>query len=88
MRPGSLVGAVCGLTWAAGFRGWMAELAEGESSSSVTWMTLVLVLLPGTVIGALLGWSAYLRAGCRTARACPVGVRGGGSLRPTSLAAP
>jgi hypothetical protein len=31
-----LVGAVCGLTWAAGFRDWRAELAKGESSSSVT----------------------------------------------------
>jgi len=26
-----LVGAVCGLAWAAAFRGWMAELAGGAS---------------------------------------------------------
>ena len=57
-----VVGGLCGLAWAAGLRGWMAELAAGGSESKVTWMTLVLVLLPGTIIGALLGWSAYLRS--------------------------
>jgi hypothetical protein len=56
-----VVGGLCGLAWAAGLRGWMAELA-GASGSNVTWLTLVLVLLPGTIIGALLGWSAYLRS--------------------------
>jgi hypothetical protein len=57
-----VVGGLCGLAWAAGLRGWMAELAAGGSGSNVTWLTLVLVLLPGTIIGALLGWSAYLRS--------------------------
>jgi hypothetical protein len=61
-RPYVAVGALCGLTWAAGFRGWMAQLAEGESHSTVTWLTLLLVLLPGLAIGTLLGWSAYLRS--------------------------
>jgi len=56
------IGGILGLTWAAALRGWMAQLAEGESHSSVTWMTLVLVLLPGLAIGMLLGWSAYLRS--------------------------
>jgi hypothetical protein len=56
------VGGICGLTWAAGFRGWMAQLARGDSHSEVTWMTLVLLLLPGLLIGASLGWSAYLRS--------------------------
>ena len=55
-----VVGGLCGLAWAAGLRGWMAELAGGGSQT--TWLTLVLVLLPGTIIGALLGWSAYLRS--------------------------
>ena len=55
-----VVGGLCGLAWAAGLRGWMAQLAAG--GSNVTWLTLVLVLLPGTIIGALLGWSAYLRS--------------------------
>jgi hypothetical protein len=57
-----LVGGLCGLTWAAGLRGWMAELAAGEGQSRFSWLTLVLVLLPGLAIGALLGWSAYLRS--------------------------
>lgn len=60
--PYVVVGGLSGLTWAAGFRGWMAQLAEGESHSTVTWLTMMLVLLPGLVIGTLLGWSAYLRS--------------------------
>ena len=55
-----VIGGLCGLAWAAGLRGWMAELAGG--GSQITWLTLVLVLLPGTIIGALFGWSAYLRS--------------------------
>jgi len=47
----------------------MAQLAEGDSHSEVTWMTLALVLLPGLVIGTLLGWSGYLRrTGVRVSR--------------------
>jgi hypothetical protein len=65
--PYVVVGAICGLASAASFRGWMAQLAESDGHSEVTWMTLVLVLLPGLVVGALLGWSAYLRG---------IGVRG------------
>jgi hypothetical protein len=57
-----VVGGLCGLTWAAGLRGWMVELAAGDSTSSVTWLTFVLLLLPGLAIGVLLGWSAYLRS--------------------------
>ena len=57
--PYVLVGGLCGLAWAAGFRGWMAQLVGPESSYS--WLTVVLVLLPGTAIGLLLGWAAYLR---------------------------
>jgi hypothetical protein len=57
-----VIGGICGLAWAAGLRGWMAELAAGESESVYSWLTLVLVLLPGLAIGALLGWSAYLRS--------------------------
>jgi hypothetical protein len=56
------VGGLCGLTWAASLRGWMVELAQGEASSSVTWLTFALLLLPGLAIGVLLGWSAYLRS--------------------------
>jgi hypothetical protein len=57
-----IVGGLCGLTWAASLRGWMVELAQGTSTSSVTWLTFALVLLPGLTIGVLLGWSAYLRS--------------------------
>jgi len=56
------IGGLCGLTWAASLRGWMVELAAGESTSSVTWLTFALLLLPGLAIGVLFGWSAYLRS--------------------------
>ena len=57
-----LVGGICGLAWSSALRGWMAQLAGGmpNSHSVVTWLTLFLVLLPGTVVGALLAFSAYL----------------------------
>jgi hypothetical protein len=64
-----VVGGLCGLTWAASLRGWMVELATGDSTSSVTWLTFALLLLPGLTIGVLLGWSAYLRStGIRESR--------------------
>ena len=56
------IGALCGLTWAASLRGWRVELAAGESTSSLTWLTFALLLVPGLAIGVLLGWSAYLRS--------------------------
>src|SRR4051812_29120489 len=56
------IGGLCGLTWAASLRGWMVELATGDSTSSVTWLTFPLLLLPGLTIGVLFGWSAYLRS--------------------------
>lgn len=62
-----VVGGLCGLTWAAGFRGWMAQLVWGEST--YTWLTVVLILLPGLAIGLLLGWAAYARSlGLRPSR--------------------
>lgn len=54
------VGAICGLAWAASLRGWMAQIAGGDSSFS--WLgTFVLLLVPGVVVGALLGWAQHLR---------------------------
>jgi hypothetical protein len=54
------VGAVAGLAWAAGFRGFMVEIAGPEST--VEWIgTFVGILLPGFVTGALLGWAEHLR---------------------------
>jgi hypothetical protein len=65
--PYLLVGGLCGLTWAAGLRGWMAQLVW--PASSYTWLTVVLIMLPGLVIGLLLGWAAYARSlGIRSSR--------------------
>jgi len=55
-----LVGAVCGLAWAASLRSLMAQFAGPESTFD--WFgTFEGVLLPGAVVGALLGWAAHLR---------------------------
>jgi hypothetical protein len=52
-------GAFAGLTWAASLRGYMAQLAE---LSRVSWDgTFLLILLPGAVIGGLLGWAEAIR---------------------------
>lgn len=51
-----VIGGIVGLTWAAGFRGWMVELVGAESTFS--WMTVTLILLPGALIGVLLGLAA------------------------------
>jgi hypothetical protein len=55
------VGAVLGIAWSASMRGYMAQLAGPDSR--VTWLgTFAGVVLPGAVVGALLGW-AYHRRG-------------------------
>lgn len=67
-RPATLVaiGMVAGLTWSAALRGWMMQLAG--QGSTFTWLTFDFVLLPGTVVGALLGGAAATHAGGRTPR--------------------
>jgi hypothetical protein len=55
-----VLGAVCGLAWAAGFRGMMSEIA-GEDSDVDGVLTFVWLLLPGTVVGALLAWAEHIR---------------------------
>jgi hypothetical protein len=56
-----LVGGVCGLAWAAGLRGFMAQIAGSEST--VDWAgTFGWILVPGVLVGALLGWAEYLRS--------------------------
>jgi hypothetical protein len=56
-----LIGGLCGLAWAAGLRGMMAEVAG--SQSHVHWVgTFGWILLPGVLVGALLGWASHLRA--------------------------
>ena len=55
-----LLGGLVGLAWAAGLRGFMAQVVREESS--VSWSgTFAYVLLPGLFIGLLLGWAEHLR---------------------------
>ena len=55
-----LVGGLCGLAWAAGLRGFMAQIAG--STSTVDWAgTFGWILVPGIGVGALLGWAEQLR---------------------------
>lgn len=53
-------GGLCGLAWASGLRGFMSQVVGDEAG--VEWVgTFVWVLLPGVLVGALLGWAEYLR---------------------------
>lgn len=61
-----VVGGLCGLAWAASLRALMAEFA-GPGHSTVTWLTPLLVLLPGVVVGAAFGRAAFLRGHGRPA---------------------
>lgn len=55
-----VLGAVCGFAWAAALRAFMWEVAGSEAS--VEWAgTFLWVLLPSTVIGALLGYAEHRR---------------------------
>jgi hypothetical protein len=55
-----LIGALLGLTWAAGFRAFMAELA-GAGSTFGWYATFVGVLLAGAIVGGLFGWADHIR---------------------------
>jgi hypothetical protein len=58
-RPVTL-GAVLGIAWSTSMRGFMAQLAGPDSQ--VTWLgTFAGVVLPGAVVGALLGWAYHRR---------------------------
>lgn len=62
MKPGTAaaVGGLAGLTWAAGFRGYMAALAGRDSE--VTWYgTFAGILAPATAVGALFVWAEQRR---------------------------
>lgn len=66
----TLLGAGLGLVWGAGWHGWMAVLA-GEASR-FTWSgTFAGVLLPATLIGAVLGWAEHARRNDDTCQATP-----------------
>lgn len=55
-----LVGGVCGLAWAAGLRGMMAELTG--TVANVDWeLTFGWILAPGVIVGLLLGWAEHRR---------------------------
>ena len=54
-----VVGGVCGLAWATGLRGLMAEVAG--DASTVSWFTFGFILFPAVVVGVLLGWAEHLR---------------------------
>lgn len=56
----TLLGGLCGLAWAAGLRGFMAQIVHEDSS--VSWSgTFGWILLPGVAIGLLLGWAEHVR---------------------------
>jgi len=60
-------GALLGITWSSSMRGWMVQLAGPDST--FTWLgTFVGLILPGAVVGALLGWAEYLRRTHRRGR--------------------
>ncbi|MDQ0822468.1 hypothetical protein QFZ79_000206 [Arthrobacter sp. V4I6] len=54
------IGTTCGIAWAAGFRAYMVELA-GPASTFGWWGTFGALVLPGAVVGGLLGWAEALR---------------------------
>jgi hypothetical protein len=54
------VGALAGFAWAAALRAFMWEVA-GLNAGFDPVGTFVWILLPGTVIGALLGWAEHAR---------------------------
>jgi len=55
-----LIGALLGVTWAAGFRAFMAEIAGPESTFS-WYATFVAVLGGAGIVGGLLGWADHIR---------------------------
>ena len=55
-----LIGALLGVTWAAGFRAFMAEIAGPESTFG-WYATFVAVLGGAGIVGGLLGWADHIR---------------------------
>jgi hypothetical protein len=55
-----VIGAFAGLSWAVTLRAYMAEIA-GPGSHVDGFGTFVLILLPGVLVGAALGWAEHLR---------------------------
>jgi hypothetical protein len=84
-----LVGALVGLAWAAALRAYMVEIAG--PGSRVEWLgTFAVILLPGVLVGALLGWAEVLRRsggrrGWRWVAAAPLLFAIAGLLPPGAL---
>jgi hypothetical protein len=58
--PSAVLGATGGVAWAASLRGWMVQVAGDESVFD--WVgTFALILLPGALVGLLLGLADYAR---------------------------
>jgi hypothetical protein len=55
-----VAGAVVGLAWAGALRGYMVAFAGSASRFDMVG-TFAQILLPGVVIGALLGWAEVIR---------------------------
>ena len=58
--PLLLIGGVCGLAWAAGLRGFMAQVSGSDSQVTSTG-TFGWILLPSLVVGVLLGLAEHIR---------------------------
>ncbi|CAN5201451.1 hypothetical protein BH11ACT3_BH11ACT3_24680 [soil metagenome] len=58
--PPPVAGAVIGLAWSAALRAYMSVLA-GDSTHFDVVGTFAQILLPGIVVGALLGWAETIR---------------------------
>ncbi len=59
-RPLVVAGAVVGVTWAAGLRGWMVQMA-GDESQFHWYGTFALLLAPGLFVGATIGLAEHRR---------------------------
>lgn len=58
--PSILIGALLGVTWAAGFRAFMAEIAGPDSTFG--WYATFGALIGGAgIVGGLLGWADHIR---------------------------
>ena len=54
------VGALCGFAWASAFRAYMSELA-GAASKFEWFGTFGAIVVPGAIVGGLLGWAHAIR---------------------------
>src|SRR3954454_20404646 len=59
MKRLTALGALFGITWAAGMRAWMMQLAGPQSR--FTWATFGALILPAAVVGGLLGGAEHRR---------------------------